>query len=366
MLSLVILGGGINSAVGRAHVSALRLSAFELVGGYFSRNNGENQLSASRYGDVELARNFTEFLDLADVADVALIATPTPQHFFQVENLLLRGNNVICEKALATNVQEAEQLCRLAAGPRLLPVLNYSSYPLVRDIRHLVRSNQIGAVHHIRVRMPQEGFMRKSNDGEAPNVQSWRLTDGEISTVSLDLGVHVIHLVRFILGRLASRWTSVTGHYGIQGSVLDNVVAIGIDNHSTTYSIEYGKVSLGYKNGLEIEVFGEQGSIYWLQSRPDELRLSDTSGQQRVLFAGDPTLAVSAQVRYQRFKSGHPTGFVEGLANMFDDMHSYLSLGHPPTDDFGSLLSSCDEATDDLRNLKLIESSSMANLEPTS
>lgn len=365
MLSLVMLGGGVSSAVGRAHVSALRLSHFKLVGGCFSRNPRENQLSASRYGDIPIANDFDEFMDLAERADVALVATPTPQHFSQVEQLLLNGNNVICEKALATNVKDAELLCQLADGPRLLPVLNYSAYPLVRDIRHLVRSGHIGKIHHIRVRMPQEGFLKHSNDGMVPVVQPWRLTDGVISTVSLDLGVHVVHLVRFVLGRTASRWASVVGHYGVQGSVIDNVVAVGIDTDSTTYSIEYGKVALGYRNGLEIEVLGERGSIYWLQSRPDELRLSDTYGHTRTFFAGDTSLAVSATSRYQRFKPGHPTGFVECLANMFDDMHACLSLGKPPTDDFGSLLSSCGEATDDLRHLELIESCSMANWEPT-
>jgi predicted dehydrogenase len=48
--------------------------------------------------------------------------------------------------------------------------------------------------------MPQEGFARLDREGNPMVPQQWRLTDGVVPTISLDLGVHVHHLVDFLTG----------------------------------------------------------------------------------------------------------------------------------------------------------------------
>lgn len=52
-------------------------------------------------------------------------------------------------------------------------------------------------ITNINIEMPQESFARLVN-GNKPTPQSWRLTDGKIPGVSLDLGAHLQHMVYFL------------------------------------------------------------------------------------------------------------------------------------------------------------------------
>src|SRR5690606_41004609 len=54
---------------------------------------------------------------------------------------------------------------------------------------------------HVQIEMPQEGFVRLDAKGEKPLPQAWRLKDGFIPTISLDLGVHLHHLMAFLTGK---------------------------------------------------------------------------------------------------------------------------------------------------------------------
>lgn len=356
MTRVAVLGGGTNSAVGRAHVAALRLGGISLDGGLFSRHEMINNQSAAEYGRVRALNDFEDLIDFSQSVDAVVVLTPTPQHFIQVTRLREAGVRVICEKAIAQSSRDAKVLQGLnETEVDCLPVLNYSGYPLVREIRERVRSGSIGGIHHIRIRMPQEGFSKRTLEGDLPLVQEWRLHDADVSTVSLDLGVHLMHLVWFILGRAPDAWASLAGHVGLQGQVIDYVLGIGRDSLATTYALEYGKVFLGYRNGLEIEVFGQEGALHWIQVVPDRLVVTDSYGTQRILNSGDQDLRCAGEPRYQRFKAGHPTGFIEALANMYEDMSQSLDSGSLVHDRHGPLLASAREAYEDLVQLERLE-----------
>jgi hypothetical protein len=68
-------------------------------------------------------------------------------------------------------------------------------------------------------------------------------------------------------------------------------------------------VSAGHTNGLRIRMFGTKGSAEWHQREPDVLRIASAE----VNYA--PALM---EVPNPRFKLGHPTGFVEALANLYE------------------------------------------------
>ena len=86
---LAIIGGGINSAVGRAHLAAARMDGrWEVIGGMFSHDADQCALSANAYG-------VKPFLTVADIitseAECVVILTPTPTHFHLVRTLINFG-----------------------------------------------------------------------------------------------------------------------------------------------------------------------------------------------------------------------------------------------------------------------------------
>ena len=227
---------------------------------------------------------------------------------------------------------------------------NYSGYPMVRELRRLIAEGHLGRLHQIHIEMPQEGFLRQ---GATP--QAWRLQDYAVPTVSLDLGVHVHHLIHFVTG--GKRPLDVVGvqsTYGQFGDIIDNVSFLARYEDELRVQCWYGKTALGYRNGLRIRVFGSQASAEWLQVQPEDLRLSRADGSRIVLDRGSGDADLARQPRYNRFKPGHPSGFIEAFANLYTDIAGHLRhfhSGEPAPNDF---VYSARESEDGLRFLEAV------------
>jgi predicted dehydrogenase len=85
----------------------------------------------------------------------------------------------------------------------------------------------------------------------------------------------------------------------------------------------YGKSSLGHRNGLKIRIYGTQGSAEWFQMNPEELIFNTINGE-RIILDRASNISVSNQIRYNRFKSGHPAGFIEAFGNLYVDIAKKL------------------------------------------
>ncbi|MVF12828.1 Gfo/Idh/MocA family oxidoreductase [Ketobacter sp. MCCC 1A13808] len=343
-LQIAFIGGGVHSAVGYAHFNATRLDGqFRLVAGCFSRNAEQNQLSASTYG-VNPERTYPTWQALLDAEsgqlDAIIVLTPTPVHAEVVVSALNAGFAVICEKALGMSSEECLRIEQVRSEKQgyLAVTFNYSGYPMVREIRRTIREGKLGTLQQIQVEMPQEGYLRKG-----ANPQIWRRSDYGVPTVSLDLGVHVHHLVDFIT--LGKKPVSVVGDqasYGQFAEVIDNVYSIARYEDNVRVQSWWGKSALGYRNGLRIRVFGSEGSAEWYQMDPEILSFSDNTGRTFRLDRGSSEAGLAMESRYNRFKAGHPSGFIEAFANLYADIATDVRCyrnGCPDTNEFvyGSL-----------------------------
>lgn len=325
-LHLGFIGGGLNSAVGYTHFAATRLDGlFELVAGSFSRHHDVNQETAQRFG-VDQDRCYWSTTDMlsaeAGRLDAICILTPTPNHAEVITAVLKAGFNVICEKAMVTSTAEAGEVLAAveASGRQLFVTFNYSGYPMVREAKAIIASGQLGAVQQVYCEMPSEGFSRVE-----ANPQDWRRQDYEIPCVSLDLGVHVHQMVDYLLGgRCCDNFTSWEASFGRVPEVIDTVSMTGVYQGPILVNLMWGKAALGTTNGLKFRIFAEQGSLEWSQCDPEFLQISDSKGVTRVLERGQQHLKIANAGRYNRFKAGHPAGFIEAFANIYADFHAAL------------------------------------------
>ena len=317
---LGVIGGGINSAVGRAHFCASRMDGnFEWHAGHFSRAKGVQEASMNAYG-VGLSlvdENGKINLLTALECDAILVLTPTPDHAKTVKQLLSANIPVICEKSLATSTAELSTIPNRDTN-FLAVMYNYTGYPMVREMRKLIENGSTGRILSFEADMPQEGYLR---DGSKP--QLWRLKDGAIPMLHLDLGVHLHHMIRYLIG---SKPISMTADQRTcsKFGVIDSVNALVNYNNGMRGSMRFGKSSLGARNGLSISVHGEFGSLSWRQTDPENLYCATSTGVQRIIDRGDINCLECNQARYQRFKVGHPAGFIEAMANVYDDIASHL------------------------------------------
>lgn len=298
---------------------------FELVAGCFSRNPETNRGSASRYG-VDLSRIYSNLDSLLEKEtgriDGVLIITPTDQHKAQVIRCLAAGVLVICEKALVTSSDEAAEInaSLLKKNGFLAVTYNYTGYPMLRELKYMIEQGRFGRIQQIHVEMPQEGFARLGSDGTPIVPQKWRLHDVKIPTISLDLGVHLHMLVRFLTNQRPIAVIATSNTYGNFPQIIDNVSCIARYTNDLSCNIWYSKTAIGQRNGLKIRLFGESGSAEWLQENPEQLYFADNRGRKIIIDRASDGVQVCNQTRYARFKAGHPSGFIEAFANYYNDI----------------------------------------------
>ena len=338
-LRIAFIGGALNSAVGYTHFNASRLDGyFRVESGCFSQHTEQNELTAYSYG-VTPDRIYDNWQALLEgertKLDAVVILTPTPSHTEIVVAALKSGYPVICEKSLGVSSDECRQIdvAVKKGGGFLAVTYNYSGYPMVRELRRMIMEGRLGTVQQIHIEMPQEGYLR---DGANP--QEWRKRDYAVPTVSLDLGVHVHHLVDFITGgKKPLRVFGDQSSYGQIEGVIDNVYCLAQYQDNVRVQSWWGKTALGYRNGLRIRVFGSISSAEWYQMVPEDLHFSDNEGHHFLLDRGSSEAITAQESRYNRFKAGHPSGFVEAFSNLYADiaisLRAYLG-GQPIINDF--------------------------------
>lgn len=359
-ITVAFVGGADNSAVGYTHFNASRMDGhFKLEAGCFSRHHDQNENSAHTYG-VQPERTYSDWQTLLkcekDAIDAIVILTPTPSHAEIAIAAVEAGYPVICEKALGTSSAECNQITEAVKKHNgyLAVTFNYSGYPMVRELKRLISEGRFGRLQQIQIEMPQEGFLRVN-----ANPQAWRRKDYAVPTVSLDLGVHVHHLVDFLSGGLKP--LSLVGEqasYGQIPGIIDNVYCIAKYEQDMRVQAWWGKTALGHRNGLRVRVYGEKASAEWYQMDPEVLRWADNDGHHYLLDRGSSDAKTAQESRYNRFKAGHPSGFIEAFANLYADFAEelrYLKQG----DKFQSpYVYRAKDAVDGVRMMEIISESS--------
>lgn len=149
-------------------------------------------------------RTTATWQDLSDSgADAVVVALPTGLHFEAASFFLSNGLHVLLEKPMASDLDEVEALKDLAAGSTQTLLVGHVERfnPAVEALRSLLRNGRLGDVVSVQAR--RVGTSRPA----APHVN-----------VALDLAIHDLDVIRYILGR-EGRLLSAFG-----GSVADNAL----------------------------------------------------------------------------------------------------------------------------------------------
>ena len=325
-LRIGVIGGGKESAIGAAHMAAIRMDgAYTLGPSMFSHLEDVNRASHDAYGLSWRGHkdDLGSWLDAyTDELDLVALLTPSVDHARQLVEIIDRGLSVLVEKPIACGLSEIKMVSEaLARVPEVQArfVHNYSGYPMFREMVQRLGDHKIGAVHDVRIEMPSDGFARERITGKP---QVWRQKDPKVPMIMLDLGTHMHHLVRMVIGKSSGRVKARMQKMVNTLSVIDNVEIWEQRTDGISVSYWMSKAHLGVKNGLKIEVYGSDGAFIWKQADPDHLMEIDINSNVILLNRG----AISVEAtRHDRFKAGHPTGFVEAFASFYSDLAEDLS-----------------------------------------
>jgi predicted dehydrogenase len=320
MYKLAFIGGSIESIAGYPHFVASQMDKrFELVAGTFSSNSDKNKKSANQYKVLRYYDNYKELItNEKNNIDAVVILTPTPMHCDMILYLLKHDIPIICEKPLVESIEQIEQIQKQIECKKHFFVIinNYSGYPMLRELQHKIKNKELGKILHIRLKMPQESFLRPPKNVKYP--QKWRLKDGFIPMMSLDLGSHLHHLSYFLLQEESFKLMATYDSFS-KYNIIDNINIFLEYKNGIKGNMWLSKTAIGNRNGLHIEVYGDKASALWHQEDPEKLEFSYATGQKTIIDRGSEIEMLPNQL-YNRMTPGHPAGFIESFANLYNDI----------------------------------------------
>ena len=327
-IRLGILGGGGDSLIGILHrVAAHMFDNYEIAGAVFSPDHQES-LDFAKEIDIPLNRIYPDFdtliaeelkLPESERIQVCSVQTPNFLHFPMAKKLLDNGFHVICEKPMTTTYEEAKILrdAHKEAGTIFAVTHTYTGYPMVRQMRELVRSGALGKIHKVDARYYQGWINPIIHDAEKRK-SVWRLdpTKAGISSCMGDIGVHAFNMIEYTTG-LQIKSLLCDFNYLYQDNVMDvdGTVLIRMGDHVKGV-IRASQVATGEENGLAIRIYGEKGGLVWEQERPNFLyKLSDTEPLQ--VYKPGHAYNSDLSLDGTKLPAGHPEGIFDAMGNIY-------------------------------------------------
>lgn len=323
-----MIGGGPGAFIGAVHRIAAALDGeTELVCGAFSSDEEKSKqtgkelnLSHERvYGSYKEMIRAESQLPPDKRMDFVSIVTPNHVHYEPARLALEQGFDVVLDKPLAFNLEEAKKLREIADRSQLYFCLThtYTGYPMIKEARQQVLSGKFGKIRKIYVDYPQgwlSTFLESGDNKQA----SWR-TDPSRSGIAGamgDIGTHAFNLAEYVTGLKVTKLCADINTV-VEGRKLDDdgAVLLKFDNGASGLLFAT-QVAAGEENNTKIRVYGEKGGLEWKQEEANTLLVKWLDRPAEIFRTGNAYLSSYAQ-HNTRVPPGHPEGYLEAFANLY-------------------------------------------------
>ncbi len=329
-LRMGLVGGGAGSFIGRVHsIAACLDNRATVTAGALSSNPERSKASAPDY-DIDPERAYGSYEAMMDAEsklpddqriDFVSITTPNHTHFEIARAAVESGFNVVCDKPMTFDYQQAEALLETVTNSDVVFAVthNYTGYPLVRQARQMILGGELGEINAIRVQYIQ-GWLRTAIESEDQKQAAWRTDPAKSGAAGAfgDIGTHAYNLGRFMTGLLPESISCSLKSF-VEGRRLDDYgTAVIRYENGALGTVTASQISHGRENDVEIEIDGTKGSLRWRQENPNEL-IYRQNGKAHQIFTRDPnaTYMSGAGAAACRLPAGHPEGFFEAFANVY-------------------------------------------------
>ena len=328
-LRMGMVGGGRGAFIGGVHRRAAALDGeIELVAGAFSSDPKKSALSGkdfylkpSRvYGSYQEMAEKEKALPENERIDFVTIVVQNFLHFEVAKTFLEAGFNVICDKPVTLDLEQARELRKIIKKSKKVFALthNYTGYPMVKLARQMIRKGDLGKLIKVVCEYPQ-GYAITALTGEDKAIANWRANPkiAGISNCMGDIGTHAENLVHYVTGLEIDRLCADLS-VNIPGRTLDDDGNVLVRFKGGARGIIYAsQVSNGDENDLTIRVYGTKKSLEWHQEEPNDLIVKDARSPRQVYRRGNDYVT-GAAAENTRIPFGHPEGFIEAFANVYN------------------------------------------------
>ena len=322
------IGGGANSFIGYTHRLAARFdNRFDFVAGVFSKDIKKSILFGKSLG-LEKDRCYKNYKEMAlkesqrdDGIEALGIMTPSGDHYKIAKPFIENKVHIVCDKPLTATIKDAEKLKKLVEKNKIIFALthNYSSYPMLREAKEIIKKGKIGNINLINVEYPQ-GYTVDVKKKNEKKTLKWRL-DKNLSGPSMilsEIGTHAYHLLRYVTGLEVDELSAEVNSLSSEITVDDNAFVIMRMNNSARGMIWVSSAATGGENGLKIRVFGNKGAVEWFQDDPNNLKFTEINKPLKIITRASSSVS-KFSLTSSRLAAGHPEGFFEAFANIYTE-----------------------------------------------
>jgi predicted dehydrogenase len=276
-LNIGMIGYGF---MGRAHSNAYRkvsnffdLGYHPVLKAVCARNADNAKAFADRWGYESIETDWRKLVARPDI-DAVDICTPNNLHREIALAAAKAGKMILCEKPLAMNAAEGEEMCKAveAAGVPNIVWYNYRRVPAVTLAKRLIDEGRLGRIFHYRAVFLQDWTI--SADLPQGGQALWRLDLAAAgSGVTGDLLAHCIDTAIWLNGSIKSV-SAMTETFIKQRkhNLTGKVEKVGIDDaaaflarfaNGSLATFESTRYARGHKALYTLEINGEHASIKW-------------------------------------------------------------------------------------------------------
>ncbi|KRB11466.1 Gfo/Idh/MocA family oxidoreductase [Lysobacter sp. Root690] len=348
-LGVAIVGAGM---IGEVHRRAAILAGAIVRG--VSASSPERATQVASAWDVARAYRDIEEVVADPQVQVVHVCTPNHLHRAMAQAALAAGKHVICEKPLATTLEDAKTLAALAASTGLTATVPfvYRYHPVVREARARIAHGELGPLRLIHGSYLQDWLMD-------PASNNWRVDPklGGASRVFADIGSHWCDLVEWVTGErfaevsaafetvIAERGAATSKSFasattdGAMHAVSSEDVAAAMfkTGGGTLASLTVSQVSAGRRNRLWFEIDGAKASVAFDQEDSERLWIG-LPDQREEIFVRGPSAGSPEQRRLSVLPVGHAQGYGYCFEAFVADTYRAIAAERPeglPTFDDG-------------------------------
>ncbi len=268
-------------------------------------------------GQADFEFHTTDYHALLSREDIRIvhICTPNDAHYAAVRDALAAGKHIYCDKPLAHNAVEATELEALARSSSLVHQMtfNYRFVPAILRAVQMIDAGFLGDLFSFRAAYLHAGYI----DPKRPF--SWRTDFAQSGGGAIvDLGAHIIDLMRFLLDRPA---VPGAGRFAEVSADMRTVIAERMDQKSGTLrtvdvddialvncrlqggatgTIEASRLATGVQDEMRFEIHGSRGSLRFNLMEADWLDAYDASVPESPLGGDRGYRRIESVARYPK------------------------------------------------------------------
>ena len=298
----------------------------------YDRTLGVAQKAREQFGFAYATDDMDGIWRREDI-DLVSVCLPNYQHADAVIKAARRGLHIYCEKPLAGNMEEAEEILRAVRGKdiRHQIVFHNRFFACVMRAREIIAEGRLGRIYSFNA-----SYQHPSNV-DAAKRYDWKFNkEYACGGVLFDMGSHVLDMLYYLMGEYSGLYAHMQIAHPVRRDengrehrveVEDAAYIIAQMRNGAKGTIHVSKLATGSNDEFLVEIFGEKGALRFNLMDPNWVWFYDHTAPDAGLGGYKGFTKIESVQRYMLPGGSFPSPKLSGgwLRAHVHSLYSFLS-----------------------------------------